>query len=76
MPGMRWIPKRMSVEYLGKAVGGMHAVATPDVSLAAQEGGQDWPVSVQVADAGGAVVFRARIVMWVSQQKAGAVQAP
>jgi acyl-coenzyme A thioesterase PaaI-like protein len=73
-PGMRWIPKGMSVEYLGKAVGSMHAVATPDVPLAAQEAGQDWPVSVQVADAGGAVVFRARIVMWVSQRKERATQ--
>ncbi|RDS83451.1 hotdog fold domain-containing protein [Dyella psychrodurans] len=68
-PGMRWIPKGMTVEYLNKAVGSMHAVATPDVPLAAKEGGQEWPVSVQVADPGGAVVFRARIVMWVSQRK-------
>jgi acyl-coenzyme A thioesterase PaaI-like protein len=72
---MRWIPKGMSVEYLGKAVGSMHAVATPDMPLAAQEAGQDWPVVVQVADAGGAVVFRARIVMWVSKRKESAEQA-
>jgi acyl-coenzyme A thioesterase PaaI-like protein len=68
-PGMRWIPKGMSVEYLGKAVGSMHAVATPEMPLEARQGGQEWPIGVQVVDAGGTVVFRARIVMWVSQRK-------
>ncbi|HTV84750.1 MAG TPA: hotdog fold domain-containing protein [Dyella sp.] len=74
-PGMRWIPKAMSVEYLGKAIGSMHAIAVPEVELATQEASQEWPVGVQIADAQGAVVFRARIVMWVSRRKDGAVRA-
>src|SRR5215469_5274425 len=43
-PGMRWIPKGMTVEYLNKAVGSMHAVATPEVPLSPNEAGQEWPV--------------------------------
>ena len=46
--GMRWIPKGMTVEYLGKATGSMHAVATPDAPQVASDTGHEWPVVVLV----------------------------
>jgi acyl-coenzyme A thioesterase PaaI-like protein len=64
--GMRWIPKGMSVEYLAKAVGTMHAVATPDVAVTESAAGYDWPVTVRVKDPAGKEVFRAHITMWLS----------
>ncbi len=63
---MRWIPRGMTVEYLKKAKGTMHAVATPEVPLVESVEGYDLPVGVAVRDRGGEVVFRARIAMWVS----------
>ncbi len=70
-PGMRWIPKGMTVEYLSKAVGMMRAVAMPEAPLAAgAAAGQEWRVLVQVTDSAGATVFRARITMWISPRKA------
>jgi acyl-coenzyme A thioesterase PaaI-like protein len=66
---MRWIPKGMTVEYLRKAVGTMHGIATPGTALTDVGGGADWPVEVQVRDAGGETVFRARVMMWVSPRK-------
>ncbi|SFS07569.1 Acyl-coenzyme A thioesterase PaaI, contains HGG motif [Dyella sp. OK004] len=63
---MRWIPKGMSVEYLAKAVGAMHAVATPERAAVESTEGYEWPVAISVRDAGGQEVFRARISMWVS----------
>lgn len=63
---MRWIPKGMQVEYLKKAVGTMHAIATPATPPSESGEGYDLPVDVQVTDAGGEAVFRARIAMWVS----------
>ncbi len=69
-PGMRWIPKGMSVEYLSKAVGVMRAVAAPEVPLAAgAAAGQEWPVLVQITDSASTAVFRARITMWISPRK-------
>lgn len=68
-PGMRWIPKGMSVEYLSKARGTMHATATPETNLIATDTGVDWPVIVQVVDPAGQPVFRARITMWVSPRR-------
>lgn len=73
---MRWIPKGMSVEYLKKAVGTMHAVATPERPLEASEGGYDAPVLVEVRDDTGDVAFRARIAMWVSPRPARAATRP
>ena len=67
--GMRWIPKGMTVEYLSKATGSMHAVATPDAPLVASDSGHEWPVVVLVTDQAGVAVFRARIAMWVSSRK-------
>ncbi|XQA70738.1 hotdog fold domain-containing protein [Xanthomonas sacchari] len=65
-PSMRWIPKGMQVEYRSKALGPMHAVATPDVAIVAAGRGYDLPVSVEIRDTRGQVVCVARIAMWVS----------
>jgi len=70
-PGMRWIPRGMTVEYLKKAVGPMHGVATPAAALTDAGDGQDWPVEVLVTDAAGETVIRARVTMWVSPRKRG-----
>ncbi|HBK45407.1 MAG TPA: DUF4442 domain-containing protein [Xanthomonadaceae bacterium] len=68
--GMRWIPKGMSVEYLKKATGTMHAAATPALPLRQADEGYELPVDVEVCDDAGERVFRARIAMWVSPRKA------
>lgn len=65
-PSMRWIPKGMSVEYLKKASGPMHAVATPDIAIVEAAAGYELPVTVEVRNRAGEAVFRARIAMWVS----------
>ncbi|WP_243050060.1 hotdog fold domain-containing protein [Dyella sp. RRB7] len=64
--GMRWIPKGMSVEYLAKAKGTLHAVATPENAAIEAASGYAWPVVVKVRNDAGEDVFRARIDMWVS----------
>jgi acyl-coenzyme A thioesterase PaaI-like protein len=66
---LRWIPKGMQVEYLAKARGTMHAVATPEALLESATAGQAWPVRVSVRDDAGEEVFRARIDMWLSLRK-------
>jgi len=63
---MRWIPKGMTVEYLKKARGTMHAVATPDIAIVETDSGYELPVTVSVRDPQGDEVFRARIAMWLS----------
>lgn len=68
--GMRWIPRGMSVEYRKKAVGTMHAVATPAIPVVAATEGYELPVVVDVTDPGGDVVFRATIAMWLSPKPA------
>lgn len=67
---MRWIPKGMTVEYLKKAVGRMHAVATPAFTPQASEHGYELPMDVVVSDPRGEPVFRARIAMWISPRPA------
>lgn len=67
-PTMRWIPKGMSVQYLKKAVGRQHAVATPAFVPHHAAEGYDLPVEVVVTDPSGDAVFRATISMWVSPQ--------
>jgi len=67
--GMRWIPKGMEVQYLAKATGTQHAVATPEQPIVAAEAGYALPVKVQVRDDVGTAVFEARIAMWVSPVK-------
>lgn len=68
-PDARWIPKGMSVEYLSRAKGSMHAVATPETPLGEVDNGREWPVVVEVTDPTGTPVFRAHITMWVSPRK-------
>ena len=68
-PSMRWIPKGMTVEYLKKATGTMHGIATPDIPVVEVAAGYDLPVSVVVNNDAGEAVFRARIAMWVSPRK-------
>ena len=68
---MRWIPKGMSVEYLRKARGTMHAVATPDVPIVESATGYDLPITVSVRDPQGEEVVRARILMWLSPKSRG-----
>jgi acyl-coenzyme A thioesterase PaaI-like protein len=63
---MRWIPKGMTVEYLKKARGTLHAVATPDIAIVEADAGYELPVTVSVRDSQGDEVFRARIAMWLS----------
>lgn len=67
---MRWIPKGMSVEYLAKAKGTMHAVATPETAAVESSSGYAWPVTVSIRDDADKEVFRARIAMWVSPRSA------
>jgi acyl-coenzyme A thioesterase PaaI-like protein len=68
-PSMRWIPKGMTVEYLKKATGTMHGVATPDIPLVESSSGYTLPVTVVVKNDAGDAVFRASIEMWVSPRK-------
>lgn len=63
---MRWIPKGMTVEYLAKAKGSMHAEAVPQSPAMESASGYAWPVKVSVRNDAGEEVFRARIDMWVS----------
>lgn len=66
---MRWIPKGMTVEYLKKATGTMHGVATPEVPVVESTSGYELPVTVIVKNDAGEAVFRASIAMWVSPRK-------
>jgi acyl-coenzyme A thioesterase PaaI-like protein len=68
---MRWIPKGMTVEYLKKARGTMHATATPDIAISESASGYELPVTVAVRDPQGDEVFRARIAMWLSPKSGG-----
>lgn len=68
-PEMRWIPKGMSVEYLLKASGELHATATPDRPLDRDASGYEAPVTVEIRNDAGERVFVARIAMWVSPRR-------
>jgi acyl-coenzyme A thioesterase PaaI-like protein len=68
-PSARWIPKGMSVEYLNRAQGSMHAVATPQTPLGDVNSGREWPVYVEITDPTGTPVFRAHITMWISPRR-------
>ncbi|MEP6881092.1 MAG: hotdog fold domain-containing protein [Dokdonella sp.] len=66
IPGsMRWIPKGMTVRYLKKALGVLHATArietVSDTSMA-----QDLHAIVEVRNGADEIVFDADITMWVS----------
>ena len=66
---MRWIPKGMQVEYVKKATGTMRGMATPEFTPEAQVAPYELPVNVQVRDRSDEIVFRARILMWVSPRR-------
>jgi acyl-coenzyme A thioesterase PaaI-like protein len=66
---MRWIPKGMTVAYLKRAKGRMHAIATPMVPIIVSDAGYDLPVNVDILDAAGDKVFHAEIRMWMSPRK-------
>jgi acyl-coenzyme A thioesterase PaaI-like protein len=61
----RWVPKGMSVEYLAKARGRMHATATLTLPVPVADR-QELPVTVAVSDPGGEIVFSAEIRIWVT----------
>jgi acyl-coenzyme A thioesterase PaaI-like protein len=67
---MRWIPKGMSVQYLKKAVGTLHAIATLAAPLREATEGYALQVDVAVRNAGGDTVFTAQVEMWVSPKPA------
>ena len=73
-PGMRWIPKGMSVRYLAKARGTLTGIATPEFEPRVAGEGYELPVLVEVKDAAGTTVFDARVAMWLSP--ASKAQAP
>jgi acyl-coenzyme A thioesterase PaaI-like protein len=66
---MRWIPKGMTVEYLKRAKGRLHATALPLIPIIGSAASYDLPVNVDVLDASGETVFRAVIRMWMSPKK-------
>lgn len=66
---MRWIPKGMTVSYLKRAKGQMHATATPMIPIASTETGYDLPVNVDVLDSTGDKVFHAEIRMWLTPKR-------
>jgi hypothetical protein len=63
----RWIPKAMTVQYLGKATASLHARAQldpPDFSQIAD--GVDLVVPVSITDRSGNEVVHADITTWVT----------
>ena len=68
-PSMRWIPRDMQVRYLKKAVGTMTATARPASAISASAEASEIPVEVEIHDAGGDLVFTARIGMWISPRR-------
>ena len=71
-PGMRWIPKGMSVRYLKKARGTLRGCARPEFEPRAAAEAYGLPVLVEVRDAADEVVFDARVEMWLSPSKPSA----
>jgi hypothetical protein len=66
----------MSVRYLAKARGTLTGTARPDFEPRVATQGYELPVLVEVRDAGGELVFDARVAMWLSPSKATAAPAP
>ncbi|HQW76409.1 MAG: DUF4442 domain-containing protein [Xanthomonadales bacterium] len=62
---MRWIPKGMSVRYLKKALGVLHATARVP-AITDSSGSQEMHALVEVRNAADELVFDADITMWVS----------
>ncbi len=66
-PGMRWIPKGMTIRYLAKAESGLTATAAlPPISAGES---QDAVVAVDVHDRDGNTVVHADITMNVSPKR-------
>ena len=61
----RWIPKKMTVEYLKKAVTNLRAIAQLN-PIPHFDNSVELPVTVDIIDTNDEVVFRAVIEMWVS----------
>ena len=66
-PGMRWIPKGMTVEYLKIARTDLKAVC--EISTEGLDKPQELPMTVHVTDTNEAEVFRAVITMYISEKK-------
>ena len=66
-PGMRWIPRSMTIDYLGKAETNVRAEATLAPIIEGEA--QDAVVSVDVFDDAGVRVVHADITMYVSPKK-------
>jgi acyl-coenzyme A thioesterase PaaI-like protein len=62
---LRWIPKGMTVDYLGKATSALRATATIDAPRRL-EAAREVPVHVQIVDRADQPVLSAVIRMWVS----------
>ena len=62
---MRWIPKGMSVRYLKKALGVLHATAHVGTVVDTRVA-QDLQAIVEVSNAADEIVFDANITMWIS----------
>ncbi|GIX34742.1 MAG: DUF4442 domain-containing protein [Lysobacteraceae bacterium] len=69
-PSMRWIPKGMEVEYLARARGILRATGRPAEPAVHAATAYALPVAVEVRDAAGTEVFRARVRMWVTPRPA------
>ena len=62
---MRWIPKGMSVRYLKKALGELHATARVQ-EITDSSASQEHHALIEVRNARDEIVFDADITMWVS----------
>lgn len=67
-PGIRWIPKGMTVRYLKKASGRMRAIGTL-AAIGDVGAGADRDCTVEVRDPQGNIVFDAKITMYISPSK-------
>ncbi|MCR9091876.1 MAG: DUF4442 domain-containing protein, partial [Proteobacteria bacterium] len=63
----RWIPKGMTVQYLAKARGTMHATAILSLPEPLPDG-DTLHVDIAVRDDRGEMVFHADIVIWVTRR--------
>jgi acyl-coenzyme A thioesterase PaaI-like protein len=67
-PGIRWIPKGMTVRYLKKANGRMLGQATLE-PIGEVGAGADRQVAVSVTDPSGTEVFSATVTMYISPSR-------
>jgi len=67
--GMRWLPKRMEVDYLAKATTDL--VCTAETTEADWDGAPDVPVDVRAVRADDTVVARGVIHLWVTPRPTG-----